>query len=152
MSDGNRQASAPGTNVRNPVAGMCRGERQRFFYDDLCLWTGDQDVPGDFEVEAPELAAADDLRYWFVVGAACEDGIELGGEASWFGVAAADDQVSAIPAEEVAGEDFSVERRVSRREAGRFELPAGGGQPLGDRRHQAAFSPPVASLSFSEVK
>lgn len=152
MSNRDRQAPAPGSNVYDRVTGMYRGECERFFDNDFCLRARDQDVPGDLEIETPELAPADDLRDRFVRGASRQEGVELSGEPWWFGVAAADDEVGAVPAEDVSSEDFGVECRVSRREAGCFELPSGGRQPLGDRRHQAAFSPPVASLSFSEVK
>ncbi len=96
--------------------------RERFFDDELGFRPRNEDVGRDLELEAPELAVADDVGDRLARGAARDERRRYAAsKPSGGGRCAASEQLRAIPAEHVPREHLRVERGFVRRDAGADE-------------------------------
>jgi hypothetical protein len=148
-----RQASAPGADIdhaghRRAAAGVL----EHFLDDELGFGTWNQDVGGDFEVEAPELPVTDNHRDRLARGAADDQAVVPLGEVIGRRGAAPGNQRRPIPSEHVARQHLRVEPGAVFGNAGVEELSPAPGDAVVQGIHQRTFSPSVASFSFSELK
>src|SRR5688572_26759580 len=104
-----RDASAAGPNIDDGLAAVSPGKCQRTLDDEPGLGTGDQNGSGDIEVEAPELAPTQDLRDSLTCGTAGDQSLETIGKVGRLEVASADDEVGAVPTEDMTRQYFRVD-------------------------------------------
>jgi hypothetical protein len=137
MRERHRQAAAAGADVdddggfaeaatrRRRRPGGAAIERERFFDDQFGFGARNEHIAGDLELEAPELAVADDVGDWFTLGTPLDQRAEVLSEAVFAGggqrIALTRDHLLARPPEHMTREDVGVDGRVRCGDAGRGE-------------------------------
>src|SRR6185436_8792012 len=124
---------------------------ERCLHDQFRFRPRRQHVARDLEVQAPELAVADDLRDGLPPDPARDEPIELFLETRGRRLPARERVLRQIPLQRMPREDFGVSGGFVGRNTGGQERLARLRHPAGEIDH-AEVSAAVASLSFSEVK